>query len=1046
MTSGTDNHALFGQRRAGRPRLRHALALTALTALGLLTGASSAPAVSFESPPKVTSTIALPDRTGVRHLYQAAYDPGTGLLYVADRSDEKILVIYTAHATRESTGGKYTEQDDSTTPPTLKDPPANTIVREIVVDGTPVLGLGLDPTTHKLYGTATTTDKLVIVQGNDGTAAGSAGEIVKTITLPGHTRDVVVNPANHRVYIDQTNDTSIAELDGATGRVLRTFDASGGDPDARSTAGLTANWGDGVLYAINQYEDNADRAQPGQVVVIDIATGDTKQVIGGGGRRTITAAYDARRDRLFVTNQGTQVATPTLDVQLGSVSTFAVGAGGRLTLRKTVATASGALGTAVDVYNGLVYSTNFDNAGDPTNPGTVTVLDADSGDKLTQVTVGSRPLHTVVDPVTHTAYVTNQYDASVTIINASMPARPSSTDASTAAVSPATADAGETVTVTGTGFTAGQPVSVKFDDMGSSPLATTNAQADGTFSLEVTIPASAKGGPRHWLRVLGTAGTPAGAPARSKLVPIRISSPTATVSGTFDVPVRPEEFDGRYWIYQSAYNPKTGLLYVADPGAGRIRVIYTARATRESTGARYVITPSGQAPPKGLDPPPNTVVKSINVAQTGSGTAFNNVLGLGINTKTNELYGSTPSEDGKFYVINLYTDAVKTVLKLGEGVGTREIRVDEANNLVYATVPGEVGSVVEISGATNTLKRTIKVAPDDPAVNYAAGLALNLEHGLMYVANPNFAPTPATPAIEGSIAVIDIASGATVQKVPAGDHTTISVAYDKASSRLFVTNQGRDVFEEVPAGTPRPPGSVSTLSIDPQTGRIASTPPRVEPTAFGALGLALDAPRGVVYSTDYGASEPDAHTVSVLSYETGEKIGSIDVGRKPLHASVDPETGMTYVTNQYDATVSVIAPGKLVAPPAPPAPPPPPPPAPPQNGQKPVMPKPLSISASRKAGTARLKLAAGTVGTVRISVKTRSKVRVVKGGKRRIVTVTKTRTIKHLGRVARTVTLSLSKDGRALLKQRRSVAVVVRISAPDRSAAPVTRTLNLRAS
>lgn len=109
------------------------------------------------------------------------------------------------------------------------------------------------------------------------------------------------------------------------------------------------------------------------------------------------------------------------------------------------------------------------------------------------------------------------------------------------------------------------------------------------------------------------------------------------------------------------------------------------------------------------------------------------------------------------------------------------------------------------------------------------------------------------------------------------------------------------------------------------------------------------------------------------------------------------------------------------------------------------MPRPISISASKRARTARLKLGAGTVGSVRISVKTRLKVRLAAGRRPRIVTVTKTRTIKRVGRVARTVTLSLSKDGWALLKRRRSVAVVVRISAPDRSAAPLVRKLTLRA-
>ena len=350
----------------------------------------------------------------------------------------------------------------------------------------------------------------------------------------------------------------------------------------------------------------------------------------------------------------------------------------------------------------------------------------------------------------------------------------------------------------------------------------------------------------------------------------------AKVSGTFPIASAPR-------LYQSAYNPRTGLLYVADPASRRVHVIYTAQATRQSTGRRYVVTREGEV----TDPAPNTIVARVNVAAAP-------VYGLAINARTNTLYGTaTTTGEGKLVTIDLATDSVRKVVDVPGHI--RDVGVDELRDKAYISAYS-TDDVVEYDGATDRITRRIPITTGDPLADGPGGLTVDAKHGRIYTANLGGSDA----ASVGSVSVIDIKSGKSLQVISSGIPRTTTVAYDPVARRVVATSQGAR------GGTPPPLGGVTTFAVSPRDGTLTklnsflSTP--------GALGTAIDVAGGYTISTDYGL---DQGTVTLVRTRDGQKLGTVAVGAKPMFTVVDRVSRTAYVNNQGSATVSVVSPGTL---------------------------------------------------------------------------------------------------------------------------------------
>lgn len=106
-------------------------------------------------------------------------------------------------------------------------------------------------------------------------------------------------------------------------------------------------------------------------------------------------------------------------------------------------------------------------------------------------------------------------------------------------------------------------------------------------------------------------------------------------------------------------------------------------------------------------------------------------------------------------------------------------------------------------------------------------------------------------------------------------------------------------------------------------------------------------------------------------------------------------------------------------------------------GQRPAS---LKLSGTTKL---KLKLDAGQATKVKVSVKTKSKTAVSGKGKKKIVTLVKSTTVRPVVGKARTVTLKLTADAKKLLKRLKAIKVVITVD-PDGTGATTTRTITLR--
>lgn len=107
------------------------------------------------------------------------------------------------------------------------------------------------------------------------------------------------------------------------------------------------------------------------------------------------------------------------------------------------------------------------------------------------------------------------------------------------------------------------------------------------------------------------------------------------------------------------------------------------------------------------------------------------------------------------------------------------------------------------------------------------------------------------------------------------------------------------------------------------------------------------------------------------------------------------------------------------------------------DGQKP--------SSLKRSGMSKLtlNLDAGQATKVVIAVKTKSKTTVTGKGKKKIVTLVKSTTVRPKAGQARKVTLTLTADGKKLLKRLTSIKVIVTVD-PDGTGATTSRTITLR--
>lgn len=280
-------------------------------------------------------------------------------------------------------------------------------------------------------------------------------------------------------------------------------------------------------------------------------------------------------------------------------------------------------------------------------------------------------------------------------------------------------------------------------------------------------------------------------------------------------------------LYEIVYSEKGNAVYVASTG------------TRGQEGAGKVYK---------LDPATLAVKDSFDVA---AAPAF----GLGLNDKTQILYTAN-TLSSSVHAIDLKSGKIIATITNGKDKShTREIVVDEKNNLVYVSDVG--GGIWVIDGKTNTFSRLI----EDAGLSIA-GLALNSRKGILH----------AIDIKSNKVVSYDLKKNTVIDSFPTGSKGAINLVLDEKTNRLFVTNQGN--------------GDVTVL--DAQSGQLLQT----IPTGKGALGISFSPAKNRVYVANRGEG-----TVSIIDATTYKITTTLETGTHPNTIAVDKK-GNAFVSNK----------------------------------------------------------------------------------------------------------------------------------------------------
>lgn len=278
-------------------------------------------------------------------------------------------------------------------------------------------------------------------------------------------------------------------------------------------------------------------------------------------------------------------------------------------------------------------------------------------------------------------------------------------------------------------------------------------------------------------------------------------------------------------------------------------------AVSEKTGAVYVAAAGSRTAPGGkilkLDPATLAVVDSISLKDTPP-------FGVGINNKTQTLYTSN-TRTNSVSAIDLKSGKVLATITNGkEKSHTREIRVDEAKNLVYVTDVGGESAIWVIDGKTNKFSHLIENTGKS-----TTGLALDPSGKTIYVTNMG----------TDEIGVIDVASRKLVKSYPAGGKSPVNLVLDAKTNRLFVANQGSD----------------EVTVVNALNGELIKT----IPAGKGTLGITFNPAKKLVYT----ANRQDG-TVTVINSDTYAVTATLQAGSMPNTIVVNTKTGSVFATNK----------------------------------------------------------------------------------------------------------------------------------------------------
>jgi len=563
------------------------------------------------------------------------------------------------------------------------------------------------------------------------------------------------------------------------------------------------------------------------------------------------------------------------------------------------------------------------------------------------VVVGNGPFAVAVDQATHTAYVVNQYDGTVSVIN---------TATCNALVTTTCAAAHPGLMTVDTSGNAG--VIDAAVDQNTDTLYLVNL-ASNTISVVngATCNASVSSGcglvPPETITVSGTAnaGTDGVAidDATDTVYVANVNLDTVSVidgatcngtttSGCGQTPATVTVGPGPT---VPAVDEATDTVYVPNSGDGTVSVIDGAKCNASViTGCAITpahLTVGGVPNAATVDEATDTVyVATPNVHGFGALAVIN---GATCNAAVSSGCGQTPAtvpvgNNGDGVVVDPVTQSVFVVNQgdstlsiidgaicnaldtagcaqhppvVATGYFPGYMDIDVASDTIYVANNG-ANTVSVINGAACTLARPFACRHDPPTTTAGTipqGSAIDSATGTLYVSNQDSDDVSVIDASSCS-ALVTVGCGRTWPTISTGSGTTpFAVAVDQQTDTVYIANNSSNTISVIN-------GATCNAHVTSGCGQTPATVTVVPPGDGNPVGLDVDEATDTVYVVN--TSDPNG-TVAVVNGATcngtvhsgcGQTPTLVTVGNVPLDDVVDQATNTVYVTNVADGDVSMI--------------------------------------------------------------------------------------------------------------------------------------------
>jgi YVTN family beta-propeller protein len=292
-------------------------------------------------------------------------------------------------------------------------------------------------------------------------------------------------------------------------------------------------------------------------------------------------------------------------------------------------------------------------------------------------------------------------------------------------------------------------------------------------------------------------------------------------------------------------------------------------------------------------------------AQESSTSLRNAARAIAVNAKTRKAYAVSESQDA----IVVYDPGKKTTATIKVGKSPVALAINEATNGIYVANNGS-GSVSVIDGANDALAANIDVG----ALPYV--LAVNPVANKIFVSN----------TFSDVITLIDGKTNATTTiKAGSADSIVVDAQRDRAylvgweSTNLTVLDSKPSVVAKIPLHGMHVWGTLA----DQATGRVfatkagsaellvveeGSTKVRAIPTGAIPCAVALNPATGLVYVVNHGED-----TVTTIDGANQRVVATIHVGKSPQGIVIDSKTNRIYVANVHGHSVTMIDGARNVA-------------------------------------------------------------------------------------------------------------------------------------